>query len=143
MDRPSAPAGGSPRKRPPLAHPLLAARQGCWRAPAGDFHAAGDTELAAWSEFLRKWWVEKSDHPIGVSDLYFLALQADPPLELGDAGDHGRKSRLGRMLVAKRDRPVLLELEGGGHDRVCVRQAGVGRGQARGTHLWRLVAMDA
>ena len=99
---------------------------------------------AAWSGFLRKWWVEKSDHPIGVSDLYFLALQADPPLaRLGDAGDHGRKSRLGRMLVAKRDRPVLLELEGGGHYRVCVRQAGIGRGQARGTHLWRLVAMDA
>ena len=105
-----------------------------------EFHAASDAELGAWSAFLRRWWIEKSDRPVGVSDLFYVASNLDPPLDLGDGREHSQKICLGRLIAGKRNRPVLIDLErSSGQYQLCVRSAGA----AARAQLWRLQAMDA
>ena len=66
--------------------------------------AASDSEGAVWRSFVSAWWDRFGTAEVGTSDLYELALTAEPPLPLGSGNDRAQRTRLGSSLSKMRDR---------------------------------------
>ena len=87
------------------------------------FYDQADVEGRTDRSFVEAWWQKHGDKPVGVADLYPLALDL---LELGDGGERSQRTRLGRSHLARlRDRIVS------GH-RVCEAE------KYQGAQQWRL-----
>ena len=65
---------------------------------------ASDGEGAVWRSFVSAWWDRFGTAEVGTSDLYELALTAEPPLPLGSGNDRAQRTRLGKALSRMRDR---------------------------------------
>lgn len=65
---------------------------------------AADAEGAIWRAFVARWWESHHASPIGVGDLYKVALLTEPPIALGDGNERSQKTRLGKALGRMRDR---------------------------------------
>ena len=65
---------------------------------------ASDGEGAIWRSFVSAWWDRFGTAEVGTSDLYELALAAEPPLPLGSGNDRAQRTRLGKALSRMRDR---------------------------------------
>jgi hypothetical protein len=96
--------------------------------------AAADAEGAMWHGFVAAWWGRFGSAEVGIVDLYAVAIQVEPPLELGSGNDRSQRTRLGIALGRIRDRIFRL-------DRQAVRI------EARGTYQraqrWRLAPRQA
>ena len=69
---------------------------------------AADSEGAKWRAFVQAWWDRFGTAEVGVSDLYDLAIRADPPINMGDGSDRSQRTRFGTMLGKVRDRVFRL-----------------------------------
>ncbi|MGE0424950.1 MAG: toprim domain-containing protein [Reyranellaceae bacterium] len=65
---------------------------------------ASDGEGAIWRSFVAAWWDRFGTAEVGTSDVYQLALNAEPPMPLGSGNDHAQRTRLGRALGKMRGR---------------------------------------
>jgi hypothetical protein len=65
---------------------------------------AADAEGAIWRAFVGRWWESHHASPIGVGDLYKVAILTEPPIPLGDGNERSQKTRLGKALGRMRDR---------------------------------------
>ena len=91
--------------------------------------AASDSEGAVWRSFVSAWWDRFGTAEVGTSDLYELALTAEPPLPLGSGNDRAQRTRLGKALGRMRDRVFRL-----GEITVRIEASGTYQGAQR----WRL-----
>ncbi len=92
-------------------------------ANLSEFYDQADVEGRNDRAFVEAWWDKHGDKPMGVADLYPLAVDV---LELGDGGERSQRTRLGRShLFRLRDRVVA------GH-RVCEAD------KYQGAQRWRL-----
>lgn len=48
---------------------------------------AADAEGAIWRAFVARWWESHHASPIGVGDLYKVAILSEPPIPLGDGNE--------------------------------------------------------
>jgi hypothetical protein len=94
---------------------------------------AADSEGAVWRSLVTAWWDRFGTTEVGISDLYDLAVQVEPPLPLGAGNDRSQRIRLGIALGRIRDRIYRLA-----HRSVQVQAAGTYQGASR----WRLVVAD-
>ncbi len=69
---------------------------------------ASDGEGAVWRSFVSAWWDRFGTAEVGTGDLYELALNCEPPLQLGIGGDRSQRIRLGKALGRMRDRMFRL-----------------------------------
>ena len=90
-----------------------------------------DAEARTWLQFVNRWWEQHQDRPVGVSDLYPLAIGDDPlELQLGDGSEKSQRTKLGVRLRSHRDRQFgSYQLVEGGH--------------RQGAQLWRLQRMSS
>jgi hypothetical protein len=65
---------------------------------------AADAEGAVWRAFVARWWEAHQSNPVGVGDLYKIAMLSEPPMLLGDGSERSQKTRLGKALGRMRDR---------------------------------------
>jgi hypothetical protein len=65
---------------------------------------AADAEGAVWRAFVARWWESFRAGPVGVGDLYKVAIVSEPSIPLGDGNERSQKTRLGRALGRMRDR---------------------------------------
>ena len=65
---------------------------------------AADAEGAIWRAFVARWWESLQSAPVGVGDLYKVAVLSEPPMPLGDGNERSQKTRLGKALGRMRDR---------------------------------------
>jgi hypothetical protein len=65
---------------------------------------ASDGEGAVWRVFVGQWWDRFGTTEVGTSGLYELAINCEPPLQLGKGGDRSQRTRLGKALARMRDR---------------------------------------
>jgi hypothetical protein len=80
---------------------------------------AADAEGAIWRAFVARWWETHHTSPVGVGDLYKVALLTEPPIPLGDGNERSQKTRLGKSLGRMRDRifhvgPTALRIASAG-----------------------------
>lgn len=94
---------------------------------------AADSEGAVWRSLVTAWWDRFGTTEVGISDLYGLAVQVEPPLPLGAGNDRSQRIRLGIALGRIRDRIYRLA-----HRSVQVQAAGTYQGASR----WRLAVAD-
>jgi hypothetical protein len=90
---------------------------------------ASDGEGAVWRSFVSAWWDRFGTAEVGTSDLYELALTAEPPLPLGSGNDRAQRTRLGKALSRMRDRIFRV-----GEIAVQIDS----RGTYQGAQRWRL-----
>jgi putative DNA primase/helicase len=90
-----------------------------------DFYEDSDAEGLLWQRLISNWWIRYGDNPVGVSELFSLAMSLDVPIDLGIGDERSRKTRLGKNLVKMRDRQ-FGELK-------MIRA-----GEKQGAQLWRL-----
>ena len=90
---------------------------------------ASDGEGAVWRSFVSAWWDRFGTAEVGTSDLYELALTAEPPLPLGSGNDRAQRTRLGKALSRMRDRIFRV-----GQIAVQIDS----RGTYQGAQRWRL-----
>jgi len=72
---------------------------------AEELYEAADVEGNEWREFVAAWWEEHRDHWVSAKDLLELALERDMlGSVIGDKSLRSQQCRLGRALMAVRDR---------------------------------------
>jgi hypothetical protein len=72
-----------------------------------EFYAAADYENQEWRRFVEQWWERHRDDWVSTSDLHVLATEKDLlGFVLGDSTDRSQKTRLGKALMAMRDRTL-------------------------------------
>jgi hypothetical protein len=71
--------------------------------------AASDAEGAVWRPLIQAWWDRFGTTEVGVSDLYPVALNTEPPFPLGDGSDRSQRTRLGNALGRVRDRAFRID----------------------------------
>jgi putative DNA primase/helicase len=80
---------------------------------------AADAEGAVWRAFVARWWEGLQSGPVGVGDLYKIAIVSEPPMPLGDGNERSQKTKLGKALGRMRDRifhvgPIALRIASAG-----------------------------
>ena len=73
-----------------------------------EFYAASDLERSALQAFLGRWWERHRSRTVGVASLLELALEAEPPLDIGDRGERSQRTRLGLLVSKARDRQFRI-----------------------------------
>jgi hypothetical protein len=106
-----------------------------------EFYQASDAEGETWRAFVKGWWWNFTDQPVGVADLFKIAQDVDPPLPLGDGGERSQKTRLGKQLGGMRDRQFAVQLEDAEHE-FRLSAAGTGTGDQSGARLWKLERIE-
>lgn len=90
---------------------------------------ASDGEGATWRSLVSAWWDRFGSAEVGITDLYGVAIQVEPPLPLGPGNDRSQRIRLGKALSKLRDRVFRI-----GQRSLHVEAAGTYQGAGR----WRL-----
>jgi len=90
---------------------------------------ASDGEGATWRSLVSAWWDRFGSAEVGITDLYGVAIQVEPPLPLGPGNDRSQRIRLGKALGKLRDRVFRI-----GQRSLQVEAAGTYQGAGR----WRL-----
>ena len=67
-----------------------------------DLYERTDIGGGAWRAFVEAWWEDYHDQPLGVADLYRIALAIDE-LDLGSGSERAQKVMLGQALARHRD----------------------------------------
>ena len=91
-----------------------------------------DAEGSVWRLFIAQWWERFGTQPIGVADLFELALQTDLPLARGD--ERAKRTSLGQALRRTRDRIFMV-----GELRLRVTAAG----NLRRAQQWQLALTES
>jgi hypothetical protein len=73
-----------------------------------------------------------------VADLVELALEAEPPLDIGDKGERSQRTRLGILIGKARDRQFKIAPSAGTVLQVCITHDG----DAHNAQRWRLVPVN-
>lgn len=77
------------------------------------FYEEADAEGASWRNFVLSWWETHGGDEVGVADLWAIATQCDPAIDLGDGGERSQRTRLGKALGFIRDRHFEFGTDGG------------------------------
>jgi Bifunctional DNA primase/polymerase, N-terminal len=100
-----------------------------------EFYDASDSEGQNWRSFLSAWWDQHKSAAIKAADLFPIAVD-EIGLSLGAGGEHGQKTKLGKLLGDSRERVFELSTESGS-TRVRVDRAG----ERHRAHLWQLTPL--
>jgi hypothetical protein len=102
------------------------------------FYASSDFERAAWQAFLAAWWERHRTASVGVADLFEIAVNTDPALDLGEKGDRSQRTRLGKLIGGVRDRRFRIVRSDGGTIQVQVTPDT----ESHNAQRWRLRPVD-
>ena len=72
---------------------------------AQQFYDQVDSETAVWRQFVAAWAEAHGETPVGVAELFPLALKADG-IDLGTGSERSQRIRFGKALMRQRDRVV-------------------------------------
>jgi hypothetical protein len=74
---------------------------------ANKFRLSAADETSEWREFATAWWAEYQDRPVGVQELFAVAVRGKLlDRVLGDKGERSQRTRLGQALRKHADRVV-------------------------------------
>jgi hypothetical protein len=71
-----------------------------------DMHEHLDDEDTDWKILLAEWWTKRQGDPITTTDLWEMWENIQSEVDLGQGSERSQTSRLGRVLMTKKDRHI-------------------------------------